>query len=136
VGKQKDRYKAWGDASMKAWQEDDVEAQMELWADGCTYTAAHPFGEHSESQGLEAFRRSFEGMTANWSDKKLIENQLLSANKERGIFHTWQSWVSKDGSEWACTFINIVSLDENDRCTKYKEWNVAKTREDEAKDSN
>ena len=135
MAKQKDRYKAWGEASMNAWLEEDVEAQMELWAEDCTYTAVDPFGEHSMFQGREAFRQSFERMSANWSNKKLIENEILSANKERGIFHTWVSWTAKDGKEWACTYINIVSLDENDQCTEYTEWNVVKAKEDEAEDS-
>ena len=130
--KQKDRYKAWGEALMNAWLEGDVEAEMDLWAEDCTYTAVDPFGEHSTAQGRDALRQGSENMAANWSNKKLIEHKVLSANKERGIFHTWVSWTSKDGREMACTYINIVSLDENDQCTKYTEWNVAKAREVES----
>ena len=135
MAKQKERYKAWGEAHMNAWVKGDVEAEMDFWAEDCAYMSVNPFGEHSAVQGREAIRQDFESMSANWSNKKLMENEVLSANKERGIFHTWVSWTSKDGKEWACTYINIVSLDENDKCTKYTEWNVVKAKEYEAEDS-
>jgi hypothetical protein len=132
VAKQKERYGAWGEAMMNAWVEGDVEAAMEGWAEDCTTTAVDPFGNHRTSQGLEAVRQGLEHMATKWSNRKLIENKVLSANKKRGILHTWTSWTSGDGQEMACTFINILSLDKNDRCSKYTEWNVVKKKKDEA----
>jgi len=129
MGKQKDRYQAWADAHMQAWIEGDVEARLDLYTENSTYLAMHPFGDHTTAEGLEAMRRGEEAMAANWSDKKVIENEVLSANKERGILHTWVSWTAKDGQEWACTYINIIHLDENDNCTSYTEWNVVEAKE-------
>lgn len=33
-----------------------------------------------------------------------------------------------DGNEWAADFIYMISLDEDDRCVSYKEWNVVGSR--------
>jgi len=69
---------------------------------------------------------------------KLIigENQWQYKKKDTrlgtsGILRAWVSWTDKDGQQWACNYINIVSLDENDKCTKYMEWNVADVKEKE-----
>jgi hypothetical protein len=130
MGKQIDRYQAWADAHIQAWAEGDVDAGMDSYSENCTYTAMNPFGDHRTVEGHEAMRQGEVAMAENWSDKKVIKNEVLSANNERGILHTWVSWTVKDGKEWACTFINIIHLDENDKCTKYIEWNVAKVKED------
>jgi len=131
VAKQKERYKAWGKAYTSAWVSGDVEAMMDCWAQDCIHIAFDPFGDHRITQGREALRELYADKAANRSNKKLIEHEVLSANKERGIFHTWVSWTTKDGEEWACTHINIVHLDENDRCAKYTEWNVAWAKEEQ-----
>ncbi len=130
MGKQKDRYQTWADDHIQAWAGGDVAAGLDGYAENCTYTAMNPFGDHKKFEGHEAWRRSEEGMAANWSNKKIIKNEVLSANKERGILHTWVSWTTRDDKEWACTFINIIHLDENDKCTKYTEWNVAEAKKD------
>lgn len=135
MGKQIDRYQAWGDAHIQAWAEGDVDAQMDSYTENCTRIAMNPFGDHWTVEGKEAIRQVIEGMATNWSDKKVLENQVLSANKERGILHTWCSWTTKDGKQAACTYINIIHLDENDKCTKYTEWDVVETKEEEAEDA-
>jgi hypothetical protein len=130
VAKQKKRYQAWSDTAINAWVEGDVEAAVNSWADECTRTGADPFGEHWTIQGRDALREVFAGWSENWSNKKVIKNEVLSANKERGILHTWLSWTNKNGKDVACTYICIVRLDQNDKCTEYREWNVVETKED------
>ena len=129
--KQKERYRIWEESFAKAWVSGDMEAMMACWAEECSHTAVDPFGEHKTTTGREAIRALYAQKAASREDKKLIEHEVLSANKERGILHRWVSWTNEDGQEWACTHINIVQLDEHDRCTKYTEWNVAGPKEDE-----
>lgn len=132
MAKQKERYKAWAAAYAKAWVAGDVEAMMACWAQECSHTAVDPFGEHGTTTGREAIRALYANKSASRDNRKLIEHEVLSANKKRGILHRWVSWTSENGQEWACTHINIVHLDKNDQCTKYREWNVAWPKEDEA----
>ena len=135
MGKQTDRYQAWGDAHIQAWVAGDVDAVMDSYAENCTRIAMNPFGDHWTFKGKEAIRQVIEGMAKKWSDKKVIENEVLSANKERGILHTWTSWTRKDGKQAACTYINIIHLDKNDKCTNYTEWDVVMVKEEEAEDA-
>ncbi|MCP4210005.1 MAG: nuclear transport factor 2 family protein [Halieaceae bacterium] len=132
MGKQKDRYHAWGYAHHQAWAAGDVDAVMDTYAESSIMISMSPFGDHWTAEGKEAIREVWEG-TPKLSDKKIIEIDVLSANKERGIVHGWTSWTSEDGKKWACTHIMIVHLDENDKCTKQQDWDLAK--EEEAEDA-
>ena len=102
---------------------------MACWAQDCCHISIDPFGEHRTTRRRKAIRELYENKSANWRDKKLNERQVLSANKERGILNTWVSWTAKDGQEWACNYISMIHLDEQNKCAKYTEWNVARARE-------
>jgi ketosteroid isomerase-like protein len=130
VGKQKDRYQAWSEAAINAWVNGDVEAALDGWAEDCIRIGVDPFGDDWTINGRDALREAYQGWSENWSDKKVIYNEVLSANKERGILNTWLRWTNKDRKEMSCTFICIVKLDENDQCREYREWNVVRAKED------
>ena len=133
MGKQKDRYKAWAEAEMNAWLSGDIDASVACFAENCSRVAVNPFGKHRKIQGLDALRETYHDKATNWRNKNLISFEVLSANKVRGIIHSWKSWTNQGGRDMACTYINIVKLDEDNRCTEYKEWNVVRTKEEEAK---
>ena len=132
MGKQKDRYRRWGEAEMNAWLLGDVEASVDCFSEDCTRVSVNPFGNHKIIQGREALREAYGDKASYWYNRKLISFEVLSANKERGILHSWKSWTNKEGQDMACNYISIIKLDRNDRCTDYSEWNVVKAKEEEA----
>ena len=127
--KLEERYKAWSEASEKAFLKGDVDAQVSLWAEDCTRTAIDAFGDHHTIQGREAIRISAEGWAKGFTNPKLLKNELLSATEERGIGNADVRWTGSDGKEWACNYIYMITLDEQGRCVSYTEWNVVKSRE-------
>lgn len=58
-----------------------------------------------------------------------MKNELLSATEEKGIGNAVVRWTGGDEQEWACNYIYVITLDENNRCVSYTEWNVVKARE-------
>ena len=128
MGKQKDRYRAWGEAEMNAWLAGDVEASVDCFSEDCSRVSVDPFGNHRIIHGREALREAYHQKSSDWHNKKLISIEVLSAKKERAILNSWKSWTNSVGQEMACNYINIVKLDQNDRCTEYMEWKVVKVR--------
>lgn len=55
--KQEERYKAWVEASEKAFLEGDVDAQVSIWAEDCTRTAIAAFGDIIRSRGARQFAK-------------------------------------------------------------------------------
>ena len=127
--KLEERYKAWTDAESQALIKGDVDALVSLWAQDCRHTAIDAFGEHHTIQGREAIRKAAEGWVNDLSNPRLLKNVLLSASDEKGIGNAEVRWTGSDGKEWACNYIYMISLDEQDRCVSYTEWNVVKSRE-------
>lgn len=121
------RYKTLSEAMFKTFVEGDVEAQVSLWAEGCTRTSIDAFGEHSVIQGQDAIREAAKGW-ASWKDLRLLKNEILSTSEEKGIGNAVVRWTGSDGREWSCDFIYVITLDENDRCVSYIEWNVVKPK--------
>jgi len=120
-------YNTWREASFQAVINGDVDRQVSLWAEGCTRKAIDAFGDHHVIQGKEGIRELYN----NWKSVKdwhLLYNELLSASKERGIGNAEVRWKNKDGEEYACNFIYMISLDEDGRCVSYTEWNVVRSR--------
>ena len=128
ITKQEERYKAWSESAFKAFIEGDVDVPQTLLAENYKWMNIDAFGEHHISQGPEAILQ----MTAeNWGMKnpRLLKNELICASKEKGVFNAIIRWTDGDNKEWASDFIYVITLDENDRCTSYTEWNVVNSRE-------
>jgi ketosteroid isomerase-like protein len=130
VAKQRKRYQEWSNTVINALVEGDVEAAMNGWAEDCIRIGVDPFEEHWIIKGRDALREAFENWAENWSNTKVIKTEILSAHKARGIFNTWLSWTNSEGKNMSCTFICIVNLDKNDKCTEYREWNVVRAKEE------
>ncbi|HSG44754.1 MAG TPA: hypothetical protein VLA72_16525 [Anaerolineales bacterium] len=127
--KLEERYKTWIEASEKAFLEGDVDARVALWAEDCTRTVIDAFGEHRTIQGQEAIRKAAEGAAAGTLNRIVLKNELLSATDEKGIGNAEIRWTDTDGKEWACNYIYLITLDENNRCVSYTEWNVVNAKE-------
>jgi len=123
-----ERYRMWSDAMMKAFIDGDGDKQATLWADNYKWMNIDAFGNHHTRQGKEEIRK---GTPENWGmiNPHLLKNELICANKEKGVFNAIIRWIGHDGKEWATNFIYVVTLDENDCCVSYTEWNVMKARE-------
>lgn len=127
---QHERYLAWSQASINAFVDRDVDMQVSLWNKACTRTAIDAFGDDNTVQGREALRK----MAQKWAtvdSLRLLKNELLSATEEQGIGNALVRWKEGEGKEYACNSIYIVTLDDEDRCVSYTEWNVVKSRERE-----
>lgn len=135
--KLEERYKAWSESSFKAFLEGDVDAQVSLWAEDCTRTAIESFGEHHTIQGREAIRKEAEGWAAGAAGSenlRLLKNERLSATEEKGIGNAVVRWTGRDGKEWACNFIYMITLADEGHCKSYTEWNVVNAREAQPSD--
>lgn len=121
------RYKAWSEAMLKTAIHGDVDAQVSIWAEDCTRTAIDAFGEHDMIQGRDAIREAAKSW-ASWKDLRILKNEILSAGEEKGIGNAVVRWTGGDGKEWSCDFIYMITLDKNDRCVSYTEWNVVKPK--------
>ena len=122
------RYKMWGDAMMKAFIDGDGDKQISFWTDNYKWMNIDAFGEHHIRQGWDAIRQ---GTPENWgmNNLRLLKNELICASEEKGVFNAIIRWTDGDNKEWASDFIYVITLDENDRCTSYTEWNVVRARE-------
>jgi len=125
--KPENRYLAWSQAVFQAFTDGDTEGQLAHWAENCTRTAIDPFGEHHVVKGKDAILELAE-IWATVNDMRLLKNEILSVSDERGIGNANVRWTGKDGEEYACNFIYIITLDEEDKCTNYTEWNVVRSR--------
>ena len=125
----KKRYQSWSDSSFNAYVEEDVEAEVSLWAEDCTFTVIDAFGEHQIRKGIAAHRKYVEDWVANTNDFRLLKNDILSASEEKGIGNAVVRWTGSNGKEWGCDFIYQVSLDADGRATSFKEWNVVRPRD-------
>jgi len=132
MGKQKKRYRSWGEAEMNAWLSGDVETSVDCFSEDCARVSVNPFGNHRIIQGREALRAAYGDKASGWHNRKFISFEVLSANKERAVLHSWKSWTNNEGQDMACNYISVVKLDRNDRCTDYSEWNVVMARINEA----
>ena len=123
------RYQTWGDASFEAYVKEDVEAEVSLWAENCTFTVIDAFGEHQIIQGKAAHRKYVEDWVSRTNNFQILKNEILSASQEKGIGNAIVRWTGSDGNEFSCNFIYMMTLDADNRCTSFAEWNVVKKRE-------
>jgi hypothetical protein len=126
---QKARYQAWSDSIMQAWSEGDTSSIDNLWAEKCTRTSIDAFTDHDTISGRDDLRDLLIRWASGMKNPRLLKNEILSASEEKGIGNAKVGWTTGDGKEWACDFIYLISLDENDRCVSYTEWNVVQSRE-------
>ena len=126
--KQEERYAAWSNAELQTIVDGDVEANVSLWAEDCTYTEIDAFGAHNTMHGREAIRNYIEGWVSI-KNFRVLKNEVLSASEEKGICNHVVRWTGADGKEWSCDSVYMITLDTDDRCVSYTEWNVVKSRE-------
>ena len=113
---------------MNAWLSGDVEASVACFSEDGLRISVHPFGNHRKIEGRQALREAFQQKAMDWRKKRLISFEVMSANKERAIFHSWKSWTNSEGQDMACNYIQLVKLNAKDQCSEYTEWNVVKAR--------
>ena len=127
--KQEERYLAWSNALFGGLLDGDVDAQVALWAEDCTHTEIDAFGEHHTVQGRAAIRKLAEDWVT-WKNFRVLKDEVLIASEEKGVGNAVVRWTSSDGKEMSCDHIYMITLDSDDRCVSYTEWNVVRAKEE------
>ena len=125
-----ERYKTWSDASIKAWCNKDVNAQLLLFVEHSSYQAADPFDQNEILRGKSALRDYLQSFSSI-KDACMLKNEILSSSADVGIGNARVSWKSESDQTWACDFIYVITLNLDDQCTSYKEWNVVRPMEED-----
>lgn len=123
-----DRYKNFMDVLLQALSDDDVDAWEAGWADDCTHQEIDPFDEGPYLRGRAAMRKLGESYVGKGF--RVLKNEMLSSDAERGIGNARVTWTGTDGRQRACDFIYRITLDADDRCTSYEEWNVVRAKDE------
>lgn len=129
MSKHEDRYQAWSDTAFQSWADGNSDIQEFLWAEDATRLSIHPFDESDTTRGRSAIMERFNQWKV--SDAKMLKNEILSSGPDYGIGNARAEWQEKDGKIWACDWIYKITLDSNDQCTSYQEWNVVHSKEAE-----
>ena len=127
--KSDDRYQARSDAAFQSWADGDSAIQESLWAEDATRLSVHPFDKSETALGRTAIMTKFNEWKV--SGAQMLKNEILSSGLDYGIGNARAEWKEKDGKIWACDWIYKITLDSNDQCTSYQEWNVVQSKEAE-----
>lgn len=125
--KGKDRYQKWSDAAFQSWANGDSATAESLWAENATRLAVDPFDENEPLRGRTTIIETLKAWKV--SDAKILKNKILCSNSDYGIGNARAQWKGQDGKIWACDFIYKITLDSNEQCTSYQEWNVVGSKE-------
>jgi hypothetical protein len=125
MGQNEDRYQTRSKAVYQALVDGDVQAVASQWVEDGAYISTEPFGNHRTLRGRKALTEAMVDFVTQTRNRRVLQNELLSATVERGIFNIWLKWERENGTEYACNFIVVTTLDADDRCVSFQEWNVA-----------
>ena len=122
------RYKPFMDRSMKALSDGDVDTFTSLWSEDCSHQSIDPFDQGEIVQWRKAMR-AYAGAWSGVVNFQVLKNQILSVDSEGSIGNARIKWTTNDGTQWACDFIYQITLNADNLCTSYKEWNVVRSAE-------
>lgn len=127
MNKGDNRYQKISDAMFQSWTKGDSVTAESLWAENATRLAVDPFDQNEPLRGRAAIIEALEA----WKDShaKILKNKILCSNSDYGIGNARAQWKGQDGNIWACDFIYKITLDSNDQCVAYQEWNVVRSKE-------
>jgi ketosteroid isomerase-like protein len=129
MGQNEDRFQAWSNVVYQALVDGDVPGVVSQWAEDGAYISTTPFGDHRTLRCHRAIGEAMEAFVTQTRNRRVLQNELLSATADRGIFNIRLTWEGEEGTEYACNFIVVTTLDADDRCDSFQEWNVAGAKE-------
>jgi ketosteroid isomerase-like protein len=115
----------WLDAYGRAWERKDVDAFVRCFTEDAIY-AWGPWGE--PLRGHDEIRERTDQAFASPEDIRFGHEPLAVTPDGRGIARWWVSTREPDGAIEEDEGIFLVTLDENGRCTEFREWWNSRTR--------
>ena len=116
----------WLEVYGRAWERQDVDAFLACYAEDAVYHWG-PWGE--PLRGHDEIRAATDNATAQQEDIRFGHEPLAITPDGRGIARWWVSIKLKgEDTIEENEGIFLVTLDENGRCTDFREWWNSRTR--------